>query len=40
MYTMNQNEKNNSNFKLDLTKLETEMEVLTTRKEHFRITWY
>ena len=40
MYTMNQNEKNNSNFKLDLTKLETEMEVLTTTKEHFRITRY
>ena len=34
-YAMNQNEKN-IYFKLDLMKLKTEMEVLTTRREHFR----
>ena len=32
---MNQNEKD-IYFKLDLMKLKTEMEVLTTRREHFR----
>ena len=35
IYTMNQKEKN-IYFKLDLMKLKTEMEVLTTRREHFR----
>ena len=35
IYTMNQNEKN-IYFKLDLMKLKAEMEVLTTRREHFR----
>lgn len=32
---MNQNE-NNIYFKLDLMKLKTEMDVLRTRREHFR----
>ena len=35
IYTMNQNEKN-IYFKFDLVKLKTLMEVLTTRREHFR----
>ena len=34
-FTMNEQEKN-IYFKLDLTKLKTEMEILTTRREYFR----
>ena len=36
IFTMNQNEKKNICLKLDLRKLKTEIEVLKTRREHFR----
>ena len=38
IFTMNEQEKN-IYFKLDLTKLKTEMEVLTTKREFFRKNW-